>query len=226
MKTNDELLFYVKDAQQRLPADSDYRLGDLLAFLEGMAPFLDKEVVVKMKCRDCDHYSSSFFPLEGDWGVVDHHEYCHQKMQPIHHLTLLAIAKCTEYSTDAQAMQLDLARSIVKNYLRPSLADKKLYDRRDFANHSIDFDIRQKGGIAAIHLGHKKGGAFIDGEICIVLPRNADPVFEFNASRVDQALEKGDVMVIEGDEGSINQLGLKTVIDRICSDLSLQAVYL
>lgn len=226
MKTNDELLFFVKNAQQRLPADSDYRLADLLAFIEGMAPFLDKEIVVKMKCRNCDQYSSSFFPLEGDWGVVDHHEYCHQKRQPIHHMTLLAIAKCMEYSTEAQAVQMNLASSIVKKYLRPALADKKLYDRRDFANYAMDFDIFQKAGMPAIHLGHRKGGTFVDGEICIVLPRKADPVFGSDASRINLALEKGMVMVIEGDEGSINQLGLKTVIDEICSELSMQAVYL
>lgn len=97
-----ELLFAVKAAQQSLPEGVSPQMGEILAFIEGMAPFLKKETLIQIKCSSCDNYAPSFFPSEDDFSVVEPRAFCHAKKQPHHHLNLFTIAKCLEHSKEAQ----------------------------------------------------------------------------------------------------------------------------
>ncbi|HOT07576.1 MAG: hypothetical protein A4E45_01643 [Methanosaeta sp. PtaB.Bin039] len=211
MKTNEELLFVVKNAQASLPEGMNHRINDILAFVEGMAPFLEKDTVVTMKCRTCDHYSSCFFPLENDFGVVDRHAYCHQKKMPIHHLTLLAVAKCLNHSMEGQTEAQNLAISLAEIDLKPALKDRKHYDRQTFANFPVELDLRKEGERLVLQVGHRAGDEFVNGDIRMTVLRRSDPSFGSSTPRVDPP---GLALAVEGPKTSLRQLGLEDVLEK------------
>ncbi|NYT02606.1 MAG: hypothetical protein GKC10_07620 [Methanosarcinales archaeon] len=227
MNTKDELLFVVKNAQHSLPSGINNRIGDILNFVEGMAQFLDKDTVIDMKCRTCDNYGSSFFPLEGDYKVVDCHEYCHVKRQPLHHMTLLTIAKCLDYTKDKQTRLEALARTIMEEDLRPALASQKLYDRRLFRNFPLEYRISRNAERVCIRLGHVSDEQFVDGDVNLYLLRRLDPEYADLSARIMAGLQKGEaVMVVEGNQNTRRQLGLEEVLDRMGNRRKMDIVYL
>jgi len=227
MNTEDELLFVVKNAQHSLPSGINNRIGEILNFVEGMAQFLDKNTVTDMKCRTCDNYGSSFFPLEGDYKVVDCHEYCHVKKQPLHHMTLLTVAKCLDYSKEKQARLEALAKAIIEEDLKPGLAGKKLYDRRSFRNFPLEYRISQNAKGVCIQLGHKTSEEFVEGDVNLHLLRRLDPKYADLSTRILSGLQKGEaVMVVEGNQNTRRQLGLDDVLDRMGKGRKMDIVYL
>ena len=64
MDNRNEILFAVREAKRNLGEGADFRVADALAILEGIAPFLDKEVIIGMKCKSCDNYASAIIPFE------------------------------------------------------------------------------------------------------------------------------------------------------------------
>jgi hypothetical protein len=225
MKTTDELLFVVKNAQKQLPAEGDGRIADLLAFLEGMAPFIDKEFIVKTKCRTCDYYSSSFFPLEKDFDVVDYHEYCHDKEQPLHRLTMLSVAKCLSYTQESQFSMMRLAMSIVDEDLRPMIGDMKLYDRRSFSQSPVEFSIRCNEWVS-IQLGRKQGDQFIEGDVKISIVSRLYPGFGAASARIEQAVRNGPALVVEANPAVRRQIDLDRIIDAVSKKRKMDIVYL
>ena len=51
MDSKNELLMAVREAKKYLREGTDIRVTDVLAVFESIAPFLDKQAIVKMKCR-------------------------------------------------------------------------------------------------------------------------------------------------------------------------------
>ena len=55
MDNKNEILFAVREAKRNLGEAADFRVADALALFEGIAPFLNKEVVTAIKCKSCDN---------------------------------------------------------------------------------------------------------------------------------------------------------------------------
>ena len=46
---DNELVFAVKAVERSLPKGTNHHIGELLAFLVGMAPFLDRDTLIDLK---------------------------------------------------------------------------------------------------------------------------------------------------------------------------------
>ncbi len=99
MDNRNEILFAVREARKNLGEAADFRVADALVILEGIAPFLNKEVVIGMKCKSCDNYATATFPLSRDFWAVDDSEYCHAKDASLKNLTASKLAGCPQYSS-------------------------------------------------------------------------------------------------------------------------------
>jgi len=146
MDGKDDLLLAVKDARRDLEDGTSYRAADMLDVLEGLAPFLDRQALVKMKCSSCDNYAKASFPLPGDFNVVDNHEYCHAKSLPISHLSLFKIAECSSYKKDCSEELLRQVQSLLDEDLVPAFAERKLYDRNRFTSCKVAFRLTEVAG--------------------------------------------------------------------------------
>jgi hypothetical protein len=222
-----ELLFAVKAAEQSLPEGTSPQMGEILAFIEGMAPFLKKDTLIQIKCSSCDNYAPSFFPGEGDFGVVEPRAYCHAKKQPHHHLNLFTIAKCPEHSREAQKRLLELANSVVEEDLRPALADKKLYDRNAFASYDVDYRIIQDRSMVCIEFGHDDDGDFVESGIKICILRRLDPGFGEDAAKIRAVHKYGrPVMVVMAARQIRRQMGIDEVLEGIAEKRDMDIAYL
>ncbi len=222
-----ELLFAVKAAQQSLPEGVSPQMGEILAFIEGMAPFLSKDTLILIKCCSCDNYSPSFFPGEGDFGVVEPRAYCHAKKQPLSHLNLFTIAKCMEHSREAQKKLLELANSVVEEDLRPALADKKLYDRNAFASYDVDYRIIQERSMVCIEFGHKDDGDFVESGFKICILRRLDPGFDEDTTKIKTVHKYGrSVIVVMAARQIRRQMGIDEVLEGIAEKREMDIAYL
>jgi hypothetical protein len=222
-----ELLFAVKAAQQSLPEGVSPQMGEILAFIEGMAPFLKKDTLIQIKCSSCDNYAPSFFPSEDDFSVVEPRDYCHAKKQPHHHLNLFTIAKCLEHSKEAQKRLLELANSVVEEDLRPALADKKLYDRNAFASYDVDYRIILERSMVCIEFGHDDEGDFIESGIEICILRRLDPGFGEDAAKIKAVHKYGrPVMVVMAARQIRRQMGIDEILEGIAEKREMDIAYL
>jgi hypothetical protein len=222
-----ELLFAVKAAEQSLTEGASPQIGEILAFIEGMAPFLKKDTLVQIKCYSCDNYSPSFFPSEDDFSVVEPRAYCHAKKQPHHHLNLFTIAKCPEHSKEAQKRLLELAKSVVEEDLRPALADKKLYDRNAFASYDVDYRIIPERSMVCIEFGHDDDGDFVESGIKICILRRLDPGFGEDAKKIKSVHKYGrPVMVVMAARQIRRQMGIDEVFEGIAEKREMDIAYL
>jgi hypothetical protein len=222
-----ELLFAVKAAEQSLPESVSPQMGEILAFVEGMAPFLKKDTLIQIKCSSCDNYAPSFFPGESDFSVVEPRAYCHAKKQPHHHLNLFTIAKCPEHSKEAQKRLLELANSVVKEDLRPALADKKLYDRNAFASYDVDYKIIPERSMVCIEFGHDDDGDFVESGIKICILRRLDPGFGEDAAKIKAVHKYGrPVMVVMASRQIRRQMGIDEVLEEIAEKREMDIAYL
>jgi hypothetical protein len=222
-----ELIFAVRAAQQSLPEGVGSQMGEILAFIEGMAPFLDKETLIKIKCESCDHYSASFFPGEGDYLVVEAHPYCHAKKELLHHLNLFTIAKCPEHSTDVQEQLLDLAESVVEEDLRPALLDKKLYDRNAFASYDVAYRTILERGKVCIEFGHQDEVGFVQSGIKICILIRLDPGFGEDSAKIRAVHKYGrPVMVVMAARQIRRQMGIDDLLAGIAERRGMEMVYL
>lgn len=227
MNTKDELLFAVKAAQHSLPPNANSGVGDILAFLEGMARFLDKDTILKMKCQNCDNYASSFFPIGKDFEVVDSHEYCHAKKQPFHHMTLFTIARCLEYSEDSQKELLKLAWNVVDENLRPALEDHKLYDRHIFASYDVEYHVEPDNDKACIELGHKANGRFEGSGIKLYILSRLDPGWGAASKEINERIQYDrQVVVVSASHQMRRWMGLDDVLGNIAKKRKMDIVYL
>jgi hypothetical protein len=222
-----ELLFAVKAAEQSLPEGASPQMGEILAFMEGMAPFLKKDTLIQIKCSSCDNYAPSFFPCEGDFSVVEPRAYCHAKKQPHNHLNLFTIAKCPEHSKEAQKRLLELANSVVEEDLRPALADRKLYDRNAFASYDVDYRIIPERSMICIEFGHDDDGDFVESGIKICILRRLDPGFGEDAAEIKAVHKYGrPVMVVMASRHIRRQMGIDEIFERIAEKREMDIAYL
>lgn len=226
-ENRDELLFAVKAAKHSIPKGINSHVGEILAFVEGMAPFLGRDIIINLKCHNCDNYAPSFFPVEGDFDIVDPHEYCHVKGQGLHHLSLFTIAKCVEHSQKAQKEMMDLAKRMVEGDLNPTMADKKLYDRNAFASYDLEFKIKPRIGEICIEFGHQNNGDFVDSGIKICLLKRLDPGYGEQTSSIKAVQKSGQMaMVVMAGRNIRRQMGLDEILDKVAEKYYMNIVYL
>lgn len=220
----DELMFMVRGLQNS--NSSCAQIIDMLEILEGLAPFLDKNRVIEIKCKNCDSYAPCFFPLEDDYDVIDTHAYCHKKGQPLHHLTFLSIAKCRDFSRKAQTEMADLANMLMEE-LRRALQGRKIYDHNEFANYPIAFELSHDSDRVTIQLGHiSEDGAFVMGDAQVHLVRRPDPRLGSKASQIGRALHESDlVILVEASRSAMKHLGLKDAVGKIATSHGIPVIY-
>lgn len=227
MENKNELLLAVREARKNLKDDVDFRAADMLAVFEGIAPFLDRETVLNMKCKGCDSYSCSYFPLSNDFWVVENQDYCHAKNLPLKHLSVLKMAGCTDYSKNAQKGLYDLVNSVLEEDLRPAFVERRLYDRNLFASYSVAFRVQMDNGNACIEFGHKSGEKFVGSDIKLHFIRRLNPGLGPAASeRISGSLKNGSAMVVEASQQTRRMLDIDYVLEWIAKKRKMDIVYL
>jgi hypothetical protein len=227
MDNKNEILIAVREARRILGDGADFRVAEVLAILEGIAPFLDKEVVIGLKCKGCDNYASSSFPLSKEFGVVENSAHCHAKDVSLKNLTEIKLVGCPQYSCAAQEELANLGRVIMEEDLRPAFNERKLYNRSKFASYSVAFRMVSDPGKVCIEFGHKtdEGVACIDIKLCIV--RRLDPGFGAEASKkISEAMLTSPIMVVKASLQTRRQLDIDYVLEWIAKKRKMDIVYL
>jgi hypothetical protein len=227
MSNKNEILFAVREAKGILGADPDFRVKDAFAIFEGIAPFLDKEKIIGMKCECCDNYASASFTLSNDFWIVDKSEYCHSKDASLKNLTALKLASCTQYTRKSQEDLENLAKAIIEEDLKPAFLERKLYDRSLFANYNVDFLLKSGPGKVSIEFGHKTNESFTCSDITLYLLKRLDPGFGAQASqKIAEALKNCLVLVVKASPGMRKQQDIDYVLEWIAKKRKMDIVYL
>lgn len=227
MDNRNEIVSAVREAKRNLGEAADFRVADALAILEGLAPFLDRETVTRIKCKSCDNYARASFPLNRDYWVVDEGEYCHARQASMKNLSVSKLAGCPHYSREASEELMELGRAIMEEDLEPAFQERKLYDRSKFASYSVAFRILPLPGMVCIQLGHQVEGGFACSDIKLYLMRRLDPGFGALASqKISQAIKGGLIMVVQSSLQTRRQLDIDYVLDWIAERRKMDIVYL
>ncbi len=227
MDSKNEIVSAVREAKKNLGEAADFRVADALAILEGMAPFLDRQTVVSIKCRSCDNYARASFPLSRDFHAVEEDDYCHARQASIKNLTVSKLASCSYYSRQASEDLLELGREIMEEDLVPAFKERKLYDRSKFASYSVAFRLVSLPGMVCIKLGHEVDGGFACSDIKIYILRRLDPGFGADASqKISQAVKGGPIMVVQSGLQTRRQLDIDYVLEWIAERRKMDIVYL
>jgi len=227
MDNRNEILFAVREALRNLGEAADFRVADALAILEGIAPFLNKEVVIGIKCKSCDNYGAASFPLSRDFWAVDDSEYCHAKDASLKNLTVSKLAGCTQHSCQASQDLINLGTAIMEEDLRPAFQERKLYDRSKFASYSVAFRLQSSPGKVCIELGHRTDEGFACSDIKLYIIRRLDPGFGAVASqKISEAMKGGPIMVVQSSLQTRRQLDIDYVLDWIAEKRKMDIVYL
>jgi hypothetical protein len=227
MDNRNEILFAVREAKRNLGESADFRVADALAILEGIAPFLNKEVVIGMKCKSCDNYASASFPLSRDFWAVDDSEYCHAKDASLKNLTASKLAGCPQYSCQASLDLITLGTAIMEEDLRPAFQERKLYDRSKFASYSVAFRLQSSPGKVCIELGHRTDEGFACSDIKLYILRRLDPGFGAVASqKISEAMKGSPIMVVQSGLQTRRQLDIDYVLEWMAEKRKMDIVYL
>ncbi|HUM80289.1 MAG TPA: hypothetical protein PLQ38_00820 [Methanothrix sp.] len=227
MDSRNEIASAVREAKKNLGEAADFRVADALAILEGMAPFLDREVVVNIKCKSCDNYARASFPLSHDFYAVDEGEHCHARQASIKNLTVSKLAGCSDFSRQASEDLMELGKAILEEDLAPAFKERKLYDRRKFASYKVAFRLIPLPGMVCIQLGHEVESGFTCSDIKIYILRRIDPGFGAEASqKISQAMKGGPVMVVQSSLQTRRQLDIDYLLEWIAERRKMDIVYL
>ena len=227
MENKNEILFAVREAKRNLGEAADFRVADALTIFEGIAPFLNKEVVTEIKCKSCDNYSPASFPLNRDFWAVDDNEYCHVRHASLKNLTASKLASCSHYSNQASLDLVNLGKAIMEEDLRPAFLERKLYDRTKFASYSVAFRLQPSSGKVCIELGHQTDEGFACSDIMLYIVRRLDPGFGAVASqKISEAMKSGPIMVVQSSLQTRRQLDIDYVLDWIAKKRKMDIVYL
>ncbi len=227
MDNRNEILFAVREARRFLGEAADFRIADALVVLEGIAPFLNKEVVIGMKCKSCDNYASSLFPLSRDFWAVDDSEYCHARHASLKNLTASKLAGCPQYSCVATQDLITLGTAIMEEDLRPAFQERKLYDRSKFASYRVAFRLQSSPGNVCIELGHRTNEGFACSDIKLYILRRLDPGFGAVASqKISEVMKSDPLMVVQSSLHTRRQLDIDYVLDWIAEKRKMDIVYL
>jgi hypothetical protein len=227
MDNRNEILFAVREAKRNLGEGADFRVADALAILEGIAPFLNKEVVIGMKCKSCDNYASASFPLSRDFWAVDDSEYCHAKDASLKNLTASKLAGCPLYSCVTTQDLISFGTAIMEEDLRPAFQERKLYDRSKFASYSVAFRLQSSPGKVCIELGHRTDEGFACSDIKLYIIRRLDPGFGAVATqKISEAMKSSPIMVVQSSLQTRRQLDIDYVLEWIAEKRKMDIVYL
>jgi hypothetical protein len=225
MDSNNELLLSIKEFRNSLKDDTHFRIKEMMDVLEGITPFLDKETIVRIKCSGCDNFATSFFPLSEDYWAVENSEYCHAKKMSLKNLKLMKLASCDEFSTKAQENLDDLMNHILEEDLKPSIADKKLYDKKFFNSFPVAFRVSHNPGKACIEFGHTLDKLFEPFNTTIHLIRRLDPGFgPEDSKRIAEVLKTGLAVVAKSSQQSRITLDLDRIIESISEKRKISTV--
>jgi hypothetical protein len=227
MDNRNEILFAVREAKRNLGEGADFRVADALAILEGIAPFLNKEVVIGMKCKSCDNYASASFPLSRDFWAVDDSEYCYAKDASLKNLTASKLAGCPQYSCVTTQDLISFGTAIMEEDLRPAFQERKLYDRSKFASYSVAFRLQSSPGNVCIELGHRTDEGFACSDIKLYIIRRLDPGFGAVATqKISEAMKSSPIMVVQSSLQTRRQLDIDYVLEWIAEKRKMDIVYL
>jgi len=227
MDNRNEILFAVREARRFLGEAADFRVADALTILEGIAPFLNKDVVIGMKCKSCDNYATATFPLNRDFWAVDESEYCHAKDASLKNLTASKLAGCPQYTSQASQDLIALGTAIMEEDLRPAFQERKLYDRSKFASYSVAFRLQSSPGNVCIELGHRTDDGFACSDIKLYILRRLDPGFGAVASsKIVEATKSGPIIVVQSSLQTRRQLDIDYVLEWIAEKRKMDIVYL
>lgn len=227
MDNRNEILFAVREAKRNLGEGADFRVADALVILEGIAPFLNKDVVIGMKCKSCDNYASASFPLSRDFWAVDDSEYCHAKDASLKNLTASKLAGCPQYSCVTTQELISFGTAIMEEDLRPAFQERKLYDRSKFASYSVAFRLQSSPGNVCIELGHRTDEGFACSDIKLYIIRRLDPGFGAVATqKISEAMKSSPIMVVQSSLQTRRQLDIDYVLEWIAEKRKMDIVYL
>lgn len=227
MNNKHEILNAIREAKKHIGAGADFRITDVLDIMEGIAPFLEKEVIIGLKCKNCDSYASASFPLSNDFWAVDNNEYCHEKNTSLKNLNALKLAGCRQFSSQEKEELMKLGQEILDEDLKPGFKDRKLYDRNRFASYSVAFRLLSNPGNICIEFGHFTDGGFTCSDIRLYIIKRLDPGFGEEASRkISEALKRGPVMAVKANMQIRRQLDIDYVLEYIAKKRKMDIVYL
>jgi len=221
-----ELLFAIKEARKALREGADLRLTDILAAFDGIAPHLDKNIVINIKCHECDNYAQASFPLKDDFYAVENQSYCHAKELSLKNVSLLKIMACQDFSQNARGEAAELAATLLAD-LREAFADKKLYDKKLFASFNADVKLQEENGHIFLELGHSSGEAFNGSGIKLHLLRRLDPGFDPAASeKIAKALRNRFILVAETGPQERRPSNLAAILEGIAERRKMDIVFI
>jgi hypothetical protein len=227
MDNRNEILFAVREARRNMGQAADFRVADALTILEGIAPFLNKENIIAMKCKNCDNYAKATFPLSRDFWAVDENEYCHARDASLKNLTATKLAGCPQYSSQASQELIDLGTAIMEEDLRPAFQERKLYDRSKFASYTVAFRLQSSPGNVCIELGHRTDEGFACSDIRLYILRRLDPGFGAVASqKIAEAMKSSPIIVVQSSQQTRRQLDIDYVLEWIAEKRKMDIVYL
>lgn len=226
MDSNSDLLLALKELKNKLKNGTDYRVVEVVEAFEGIAPFLDRQTIIRIKCSGCDNYAKASFPLSGDYWAVEKAAYCHANKMSLKNLKLLKLAICNKYSSEIQESMKILANSIVED-LKSFVEAKKLYDRKLFASFPIDLRVICEPGKACIEFGHIINDLFEPFDVRIYLVKRLDPGFgPKNAQSLAESLKAGSPIAVECSQQSRTMLDLDNILKDISAKHKLNIVNL
>jgi hypothetical protein len=227
MDNRNEILFAVREARRNMGQAADFRVADALTILEGIAPFLNKENIIAMKCKNCDNYAKATFPLSRDFWAVDENEYCHARDASLKNLTATKLAGCPQYSSQESQDLIDLGTAIMEEDLRPAFQERKLYDRSKFASYTVAFRLQSSPGNVCIELGHRTDEGFACSDIRLYILRRLDPGFGAVASqKIAEAMKSSPIIVVQSSQQTRRQLDIDYVLEWIAEKRKMDIVYL
>jgi hypothetical protein len=227
MDNRNEILFAIREARRNMGQAADFRIADALTILEGIAPFLNKENIIAMKCKNCDNYAAATFPLNRDFWAVDENEYCHAKDASLKNLTATKLAGCPQYSSQASHDLIALGTAIMEEDLRPAFQERKLYDRSKFASYTVAFRLQSSPGNVCIELGHRTDDGFACSDIKLYILRRLDPGFGAVASqKIAGVMKSSPIIVVQSSQHTRRQLDIDYVLEWIAEKRKMDLVYL
>jgi hypothetical protein len=221
-----ELLLAIREARKTLREGADVRLTDILAVFDGIAPFLDKNTMINIKCKECDSYARASFPLADDFYAVENQSYCHAKGLSLKNLSLTKIMACQDFSQKARGEMAELASGLLDD-LRAAFAEKKLYDKNLFASFNVEVSLQEDDEKACMELGHWSGEAFKGSGIKLHLIRRLDPGFGPAASgKIAKVLRHRPILVAETGRQEGRPPDLGSILEGIAKRRKMDIVFI
>jgi hypothetical protein len=221
-----ELLLAIREARKTLRGGADIRLTDILAVFEGIAPFLDRNIVISIKCKGCDSYARASFPLKDDFYAVENQSYCHVKKLSLKNVSLPKIMACQDFSQNARREMAELAATLLED-LRAAFAEKKLYDKNLFASFNVEVNLREDNEKVCMELGHLSSDAFKGSGIKLHLLRRLDPGFGATASgKIAKVLRDRPILVAETGPQERRAADLGSILEDIARRRKMDIVFI